>query len=326
MSAVSVIVLVYKSGRYIEQCARSLFGQTLGDLEFIFVDDCSPDDSMDILAMVLDEYPERRSRVRILRNESNCGTAFSRRRGAEAASGDYLIFCDSDDWVEPDMMERLYAEAVLRSSDAVVCGWFRDSVPASTRYDRPGENLKDLILDDMVAGGDLHSLCRFLFRREMYSMGIGFPVHNYGEDLAMLVQLVWNSREVYCVPEPLYHWRTNMVSLTRNLSEQAILRRFEGDCANTRLVEAFIAGKGAQESFSSQLAALKLCSAFDLRPLLRKGERIGEWRNAFPEIKGKVLCNKYITFTHKIEYLMNRYCPPCVIRVVYRLRRRRASS
>lgn len=326
MPAVSVIVLVYKVERYIERCARSLFDQTLKDLEYIFVDDCSPDGSMDILARVLDEYPERCGRVRVLRNEVNSGTAFSRRRGVEAASGDYIIYCDSDDWIEPDMMERLYREAVTRDADAVVCGWFRDSVPADTRYDCPGKNLRGFILDDMIAGGDLHSLCRFLIRKEVYSRGIIFPVSNHGEDLAMLVQLIWNSRDVYCLPEPLYHWRTNALSLTRNLSVESIMSRFEEDCANTRQVEEFLGMQGAVDRFSSQLTALKLDAAFDLRPLLRKGERTGEWRNAFPEIKGKVLCNKYITFTHKIEYLMNRYCPPGVIKAVYRLRRRRVTS
>ena len=103
MPAVSVIVLVYKVEKYIERCARALFGQTMEDIEYVFVDDCTPDASMEMLERVLDEFPQRRSRVKVLRNDVNRGRAYSRRRGVGAASGEYIIHCDSDDWPEPDM-------------------------------------------------------------------------------------------------------------------------------------------------------------------------------------------------------------------------------
>ena len=107
---------------------------------------------------------------------------------------------------------------------------------------------------------------------------------------------------------------------------EEIRDRFGDACANARQVESFLERNGKKECFIPQLTSLKLCSMFYMRPLLRRGEGLAEWRGAFPEIKGKVLCNKYITFTHKIEYLLNRYCPPGVIRAVYRLRRRRTYS
>ena len=324
--AVSVIVLVYKVEEYIERCARSLFGQTLEDIEFIFVDDCSPDNSMGILGRILDEYPGRRSRVKVLRNDTNGGQAFSRRRGVEAASGNYIIHCDSDDWMEPFMLERMYMEARAHDADIVVCGMMKDDTPVWSRYTLEGRNCRDFILEDMVAANEVQSLCRYLVRSGLYLTGIVFPTADQGEDRTIMVQLVHNCRSVYCIKDALYHWRTNMASITRDPSPRAVKRRFEGDCANTRLVDAFLEAKGEKMRFTPQLAALKLNSMFDLRPLLRKGEAVAEWRNAFPEIKGKVLCNKYITFTHQIEYLMNRYCPPRVIRAVYRLRRRRASS
>ena len=326
MPAVSVIILVYRVERYIERCARSLFGQTLGDVEYIFVDDCSPDASMEILCSVLEDFPARRSQVKVLRNDANMGQAYGRRRGVEAASGQYVIHCDSDDWMEPDMLERMYAEARAHDADAVVCGMMKDDVPVPSRYSVEGCNCRDFILEDMVAANEVQSLCRYMVRKDLYSKGIVFPTSNQGEDRALMVQLVYNSVGVFCLDEKLYHWRTNLASVTRDPSGPAVMRRFEGDCANTRLVEAFLEGKGEGRRFIPQLAALKLNSMFDLRPLLRKGLMVAEWRNAFPELKGKVLCNKYITFTHQIEYLMNRYCPPCIIKAVYRLRSRPASS
>ena len=111
MPAVSVIIPVYGVEKYIERCARSLFEQTMEDLEYIFVDDCTPDASMDILARVMDDYPARRCQVKVLHNEVNRGLAYTRRRGVEASTGDYIIHCDSDDYVEKDIYEKLYAKA-----------------------------------------------------------------------------------------------------------------------------------------------------------------------------------------------------------------------
>ena len=324
--SVSVIIPVYNVERYIGECVRSLFGQTLEEVEFIFVNDCTPDRSMEVLSGVMEGFPERAAAVKVVDKSRNEGLPAARRSGLELAGGEYVIHCDSDDWMEPDMLEKMYTEARARNADAVVCGMMKDLTPLTSRYTMEGLNCRDSILEDMVAANEIQSLCRYLVRREMYSEDIVYPVFNQGEDRALVVQLVYNCRSVYCVRDHLYHWRTNMASMTRDPSGKGVLRRFEGDCANTRLVEAFLDGKGEGMRFTPQLTALKLNSMFDLRPLLREGEAVTEWRNAFPEIKGKVLCNKYITFTHKIEYLLNRYCPPGVIRAVYSLRRRRTYS
>ena len=298
MAAVSVIILVYKVEEYIERCARSLFEQTLKDVEYVFVDDCTPDRSMEILERVLADYPERRSQVRILRNEKNSGQAYSRRRGVEASTGKYTIHCDSDDWLELNMLERMYLEAEAYDSDAVVCAWFRDDEAVPTKYSKAGENLRDFILDDMVSVGEMQSLWRYMVKRDVYSRGVSFPLYNQGEDHAILVQLAYLSKSIYCVNMPLYHWRYNADSITNASSEQAILNRFYGACANARQVESFLVENCGEKQFSGHLAALKLYCMFYLRPLLRKGEGLEEWRKVFPEIKGKVLCNKHIIFAH----------------------------
>lgn len=324
--AVSVIILVYKVEKYIERCARSLFEQTLEDIEYIFVDDCTPDNSMGVLERVLEDYPGRLSQVRILRNEKNSGQAFSRRRGIEASTGKYTIHCDSDDWLELDMLKRMYLEAEAYNSDAIVCAWFRDKKPEPTKYDQEGVNLRDSIMDDIIIVGEMQSLWRYMVKRDVYSRGVEFPLYNQGEDHTLLVQLAYHSKSIFCVNAPLYHWRHNEESITHAPSEQAVMNRFEGACANARQVEAFLGANGQSERFAPQVAALKLYCMYYLRPLLRKGEGVARWRREFPEIKGKVLCNKSIIFTHKIEYLVDRYCPPCVIRAVYRLRSGRSSQ
>ena len=100
MPKVSVIIPVYGVEKYIEKCARSLFEQTLDDIEYLFVDDCTPDKSVDILKHILEEYPHRKSQVVIHRMEQNSGQAVVREWGVKNAKGDFIIHCDSDDWVD----------------------------------------------------------------------------------------------------------------------------------------------------------------------------------------------------------------------------------
>ena len=108
MPKVSVIIAVYGAEKYIEKCARSLFEQTLDDIEYIFVDDCTPDKSMDILISVLSDYPNRNNQINIIHNLTNLGLGSTHTIGMKAATGDYLIHCDPDDWVEHNMYELLY--------------------------------------------------------------------------------------------------------------------------------------------------------------------------------------------------------------------------
>ena len=121
MPKISVIVPVYGVERYMERCARSLFEQTLDDIEFIFVDDCSPDRSLDILNEVLEEYVDRQLQTQIVRLDQNGGLPNARKVGLRLATGNYIIHCDSDDWVERDMYRAMYEKAIKTNADMVVC-------------------------------------------------------------------------------------------------------------------------------------------------------------------------------------------------------------
>ena len=116
---VSVIIPVYGVEKYIERCARSLFEQTLEDIEYIFVDDCTPDNSISILRKVLSEYPNREKQVKILHHDKNKGLAKARQTGLKIASGEYIAHCDSDDWVDKDLYKVLYNQAVNLKSDMI---------------------------------------------------------------------------------------------------------------------------------------------------------------------------------------------------------------
>ena len=108
----SVIVPIWGVEKYIEKCARSLFESDLDDMEFIFVDDCTPDKSIELLEALMEQYPERKKQSSIVRHEVNKGLPQARKTGFEASRGEFVTYCDSDDWVAPSMYSKMLATAV----------------------------------------------------------------------------------------------------------------------------------------------------------------------------------------------------------------------
>ena len=117
---VSICVPIYGVEKYIERCARSLFEQTYNNIEYIFVDDCSPDHSMDILKNVIEEYTDRKPSVRIIRHEHNKGLAGARNTAIDNASGDFILHIDSDDFVNEDYVSTIVSKQQEGNYDIVV--------------------------------------------------------------------------------------------------------------------------------------------------------------------------------------------------------------
>lgn len=116
---VSILVPIYGVEKYIEKCARSLFEQTYENLEYIYVNDCSPDNSVQILNEVLNDYPNRSRYVRIINQDKNSGVSAARNTSLDIASGKYLLFVDSDDYIDVDVVEKLVGVAESNNSDIV---------------------------------------------------------------------------------------------------------------------------------------------------------------------------------------------------------------
>ena len=118
MPKISVLVAVYNTAEYLPQCLDSLLNQTLKDVEVVCVDDASTDDSLDILY----QYAARDTRLRVIALDENRGQAHARNIGLSCATGDYIGFVDSDDWLGPDALERV-CEAFCQTE--VDCVLFR---------------------------------------------------------------------------------------------------------------------------------------------------------------------------------------------------------
>ena len=121
MYLVSILVPVYGVERYIERCARSLFEQTYPNLEYVFVNDCTPDRSVEILKQVMESYPNRVDAVKVINHNTNRGIAAARNTLIDNAVGDYICYVDSDDWLELDAIER-FVKKLMESGAEIVSG------------------------------------------------------------------------------------------------------------------------------------------------------------------------------------------------------------
>lgn len=124
---VTIVVAVFNVEKYIERCAVSLWSQTLDDIEYVFMDDCSTDNSVAILENVLERFPNRANSVKIIRNLKNSQVAYTRTIGMKAATGEYVIHCDPNDFVDLDYYEIMYRAAKDTDSDIVAANYYKET-------------------------------------------------------------------------------------------------------------------------------------------------------------------------------------------------------
>lgn len=195
---VSIVIPVYGVEDRIGRFADSLFSQSLADsIEFIFVDDATKDRSMEIVGEVLDcRYSRLKERVKILRHETNRGLPAARNTGMKAATGRYIMHVDSDDFLDPYMIERLYERCRKDNLDVAWCDWNTVKGNNRIRVSEPDYSTGvEALLHTLV--GPLHyNVWNKLTRRGLFTEnGIEFPEgHSMGEDMTMMMVLACAGR------------------------------------------------------------------------------------------------------------------------------------
>lgn len=217
---ISIIVPIYRVEKYIEQCARSLFEQTYGNVELIFVNDGSPDASMSILRGLLEgEYASMKDKVIIVEQE-NAGLPAARKAGLAKATGDYILYVDSDDWLEKSAAMELAECAQQTGSDLIFYKLIKEKKDKSVvRGDKDWTKRggKMAFIKAMYTGKTYGYLVIKCFKRSIYEDNeIYFPPMGMLEDVYMATQLLYYSESMYCLDRPLYHYRrTNPDSISR---------------------------------------------------------------------------------------------------------------
>ena len=222
---VSVCIPVYGVEKYIERCARSLFEQTMkDDIEFIFVDDCTPDKSIEILKKVLSEYPERASQVKIIRHEVNKGLTGARNTALQHVSGEYIIHCDSDDWVDKNLYEVMYGSAVKTQAEAVACAIKIEYTDKKNKIvSFRGKTVGELFSKDFNSCIFNSTVNKMYCRRIALDPEIESPEHiTMAEDLLRTTQMLLKCTNLVICDNVYYHYFCgNPGSSTMNFSRKS---------------------------------------------------------------------------------------------------------
>lgn len=222
---ISIIVPIYKVEQYIEQCAKSLFDLDYKSVEYIFVNDCTPDQSMQILDKVIENYPNRQSSIKIIHHEINQGSGIARKTGIEHATGEYTIYIDSDDWIEPDMASSFMNEAKETGADIVISDFY-ENYPNSEIYKKQtillGSN--KLYIKEILTTKLRSFMWNKLVRTQLYK-NIKFPNYSIGEDVFICIQLFFHANKIAYLSKAVVHYRTNNTeSLTKNFNIENIFK------------------------------------------------------------------------------------------------------
>ncbi len=209
---VSILTPVYGVERYVEQCVRSLMEQSYEHCRYIFVDDCSPDKSIDIIRHVVAQYPHRASNVRIISHDHNQGVGATRNTLLDNAMGDYVIWVDSDDFVDNLLVESCVTRATITGSEMVrssrieLVGEDVVGVNATPWFTTPQKTLRALLGQSHLMTNNIHGVLvsRELIERHKIRFA---PNVDMGEDYTFLSQALYHASKIASITELHYAYR-----------------------------------------------------------------------------------------------------------------------
>lgn len=281
MPKVSVIVPVYNVEKYIERCAACLFKQTLDDIEYIFIDDCSPDRSIELLKSVVSQFPDRKESVRIERMPKNSRQAAVRSYGMQLATGDYVIHCDSDDWVDLDYYEKMYNKAIENNADVVFAPIVDEFVDASVM--RKMESLHGTgkeIVANWYSKNTAMYLWNKLVKRTIYVENEIYPFEgvNMWEDNGLMLRVLYYAKNITSITGSAYHYNhTNMAATTMGYGRSSVDQMLK--CAD--LLGKFFAEKDDAQEYAKTVNAVKYLAKLNLITTEYAGIR--EFKQTYPE-------------------------------------------
>lgn len=307
MPKITVVIPIYNVGKYIEKCARSLFEQTLQDMEYIFINDCTPDNSMDVLERVINDYSNRKPQIRIYKMRINSGLAAVRAKGIKMATGDYIIHCDSDDWVDVDLYEKMYSKALQTEADIVICD-IKDIYQSRSfvRYNPEFTlNAKETIKNFYKECFHL-STANKLVRRSIFIENQLFPYEgiNMWEDNGLMYRVFYYAQGLTQVRGTYYNYnRCNEGSITSGYGKDAVNQMIK--CA--QLLTDFFQSKPDAVEFAECISFIQYLAKINLIATDFSG--IKQFNSIFPETKNPPsgFDRNAFSYKGKIRYFFVKY-------------------
>jgi glycosyltransferase involved in cell wall biosynthesis len=273
---ISIIVTSYNIEKYLGECLESILSQTFTEFECVLVDNCSTDST----PKICDEYSKKDRRIKVIHNIRNLGGAASGKIGLYNCDGEYVQYIDGDDWIEKDMLEKMWTKATSGGFDMVVCDYL---------YEKPGNKIyKKQEIDkmtkiDMVKGiAAAPKLCcavwNKMIKRDILLKKIQFPAHDYMGDIFHSLQMIYYSDRIGYIEEALYHYRYNINSMTHDVNSND--KRIIGMYDNYVSIINFLKEKYGHDidifepDLSTKVNSVKMDLLYNRR--LRKLRNIGE--------------------------------------------------
>lgn len=252
MPKISVIVPVYNTEKYLHRCIDSILAQTFTDFELLLIDDGSKDNS----GTICDEYAAMDSRVRVFHKE-NGGVSSARNLGLDNARGEWISFVDSDDWIEPILIESCIGViSETHNIDIIRYGYYEEE-PLNKRVIRCGTNDNEVILSLITFYEKCGNYCYWgfvwntAFKKDLIGE-LRFDENiNYCEDHIFTYEYMLRCRTMRFLPLPLYHYQTFSLGLSCNKDARMIMLAAEKEFI---IVSQII---GREESFRAFCSRLK---------------------------------------------------------------------
>lgn len=210
---ISIIVAVYNVEKYLVKCLDSLISQRYGNIEILLIDDGSKDNS----GVICEKYADRYPFVRVIHKE-NGGLSDARNVGIDNATGRYLGFVDSDDWIDPGMYDSLIHSIKKDNTDIAICGYYRDYIGKQEKCSdcNAGIYSREVTLSKLFMGNELHdhSVTK-LYKKELWD-GVRFPVGKLYEDIRTIYKVIDKAHSVSVIEDCFYHYRQRKGSLIRS--------------------------------------------------------------------------------------------------------------
>ncbi len=216
---ISVIVPVYKVENYLRQAVESILQQTYRNLEILLVDDGSPDSCGNIC----DQYAKTDPRVKVFHKE-NGGISAARNFALDRARGDWISFVDSDDWIDPEMIEALLTNALQYDARISICGKFFEYANGCPHPENDDDEI--VVMKSPVQVARYHygrhyfsnTIWNVLFRRDFFDSGLRFPAGVAYEDYPIGTEVILHGKKVVCTRKKYYHYRQRKSSTIHTLN------------------------------------------------------------------------------------------------------------
>lgn len=293
MLKVSIIVPIFNSEKYLNKCIDSIINQSLKEIEIILINDGSKDNS----ELICNNYAKKDNRIRVI-SKKNEGVSSARNCGLKMAKGEYVLFVDSDDWLELNMCEVLYKEASLGDYDVVMCGFKEFNDYKKSYKDFIINNVSDDKILDIILSNS-YPIKGFLFnkllKREKITKEFNDKIF-IKEDLMFLLENVGNITKYKIIKDELYNYRITESSLSH--SKKVNINRISSLYVDKYIVEKF---NTRYIDFYKFLFVHEYCFYFFNMSLDQKSILKEKYETNFKKYYKEVLKSNNISYKEKIK-------------------------